>query len=191
MTHSYDERVIHDRLAPLARSAKAAVAAATAERLFPLYVLYSHAARESSDPGALRTALDDVWSAVLDGVPHGSSDPYEAALSLVPNADDPSWIPESAFAQNAAAAVAYAWRVWVTDDAQQAAWGLRQAIEAADYAAGSGSSASSGSLVDAAAEAIEHDIAVVESNTDGFRALLAESTSHDSWGWQLADRWHG
>lgn len=194
-TDTYSERVIHERLALLGRHAKAVVAAATAERLFPLYVLYSRIEREDSGLLVLRTALDDVWGALLNRALKSSSDPYEAALSLVPDVDDPSWIPESAFAQNAAAAVAYAWQTWVADDPQQAVWALRQSVEAADFAAQSEASAAflappSGSLVDAALNAIEYDLALAETATDGFDSLMDASTSHESWAWQLAHRWH-
>ena len=194
-TDTYSERVIHERLALLGRRAKAAVAAATAERLFPLYVLYSRVSQEVSGPLVLRTALDDVWGALLNRAPTSSLPPYEAALSLVPDVEDPSWIPESAFAQNSAAAVAYAWQTWVADDPQQAVWALRQSVEAADFAAQSETSAaslarSSGSLVDAALNAIEYDLALAETAIDGFGALMDASTSHESWGWQLAHRWH-
>lgn len=194
MTLAYSERAIHDRLAPLGRRSKTAVAAANAERLFPLYMLYSRAVCDMSTPVVLRSALDDVWAAVLTGMTNTSADPYGSALSLVPKDDDPTWVSESAFAQNAAAAVAYAWQVWVTDDAQQAVWGLRQTIEAADFAAQSDTQGpnlyfSPDALVEAAAAAIEHDIELAEHSADELLLLVEESKTQDSWAWQVAMRW--
>jgi hypothetical protein len=198
VTLNYNEQAVLERIALLSRSGKAAVAAAAAERLFPLYLLYSRAAPETSDSAALRKALDDVWSVALSGEESYASDPYEVALPLIPDVEDPSWIAESAFAQNAAIAVAYAWRAWTTDDAQEAVWGLRQSVEAADFAAESGTwGANSGltpeTLVDVAVEAIEHDVALAETSADDFTALMKESGSPNSWpkklgGWAPSER---
>ncbi|GAC1477129.1 MAG: hypothetical protein NVS1B16_08040 [Pseudarthrobacter sp.] len=56
----------------------------------------------------------------------------EAAEALVPLEDD-SWMDESALAEHAAGAVAYAIRSWLTGDAQEACWAARQIYEALDF----------------------------------------------------------
>ena len=104
--------------------ARALFAAACAERLFGLYAL--------GERERLRAALDLAWAesddaAALEGA-------RQTAEALVP-AEDADWVEASAFAQNAAAAVAYALRTRLTDHPQEAAWAARQVYDAADYAA--------------------------------------------------------
>ncbi len=49
--------------------------------------------------------------------------------------DEGEWILETGYGQNAAAAVAYAVRTWLTEDPQEGVWAARQVYEAADYGA--------------------------------------------------------
>jgi hypothetical protein len=55
----------------------------------------------------------------------------KTAEGLVPEEDD-SWVDECAFAQHAAAAVAYALRCRLSEGAQDAGWAARQVYEALD-----------------------------------------------------------
>jgi hypothetical protein len=54
---------------------------------------------------------------------------------LVPHDDDDSWSELSPLAQNAAAAVTYALRAWLSADAQDGVWAARQVYELADFIA--------------------------------------------------------
>jgi hypothetical protein len=131
----YDESELVKALSGTPRNARVMFAAACAERLQPLYAWF-HETSGQGDPDGLRAALDAAWQAVLE--PAGSEDLgqwQEAAELLVPDEEDEGWVDQSAYAQNAAAAVAYALRSWSADEPQDAGWAARQVYEAADYAA--------------------------------------------------------
>ncbi len=103
--------------------ARALFAAGCAERLF---ALYEHAGQ--GDPERLRAALDAAWDG--DDVARWQA----VAEELVP-AEDDDWVLATAYAENAATAVAYALRTRATDAPQEAVWAARQVYEAADFAA--------------------------------------------------------
>ncbi len=131
----YDEAQLVQALDAEPKAARVAFAAASAERLQPLYAWF-HEVSGQGDPEVLRAALDAVWDLVLGRPSPGDlRQLQEAAESLVPDEDVGKWSEQSAYAQNAAAAVAYAVRSWITNDPQQAGWAARQVYEAADYAA--------------------------------------------------------
>jgi len=130
---SYDESAIRARLARLDRASRTAYASACAERLWPLFERYAQATGEG-DPAVLRGVLDEVWLAA-QGVNAGDlSQAQEVAEDMVP-VDEGEWVLEMGHGQNAAAAVAYAVRTWLTEDPQEGVWAARQVYEAADYAA--------------------------------------------------------
>jgi len=130
----YDEVQLVQALSAETKAVRAAFAAASAERLQPLYEWF-HEACGQGDPATLRAGLDAVWELVRGlPAPDGLPQLQQAAESLVPDEDD-DWAEQSAYAQNAAAAVTYALGSWIDDDPQQAGWAARQLYEAADYAA--------------------------------------------------------
>lgn len=130
----YDERELIERIGALGRAGKTAFAAACAERLLPLYRRYVDAAGVGA-PEELAGIVEQVWE-VLRGADHDLTDARQVAVDLVPDDDAPGeWVLEGAYAQNAAAAVAYAVGAWLSDDAQQAVWAARQVFDAAEYAA--------------------------------------------------------
>jgi hypothetical protein len=101
----------------------------------PLYAWF-HEASGQGDPAVLRAALDTVWDLVLGlPAPDDLSQLQDAAESLVTDDEDPEWVDQTAYAQNAAAAVAYAVRTWISDDPEDAVLAATQLYEAADYAA--------------------------------------------------------
>ena len=117
------------------KAAQAAFAAASAERLQPLYVWF-HEVSGQGDPATLRSALDAVWDLVLGlPAPDNLSELQDAAESLVTDDEDANWVEQTAYAQNAAAAVAYAVSSWISADPQDAVSAATQLYEAADYAA--------------------------------------------------------
>jgi hypothetical protein len=131
----YDEAQLVRDLSAETKAARAAFAAASAERLQPLYTWF-HEVSGQGDPAVLRAALDAVWDLVLGlRAPDDLDRLQDAAESLVPDEEDDGWVEQSAYAQNAAAAVAYAVRSWISDDPEEAGWAARQLYEAADYAA--------------------------------------------------------
>jgi hypothetical protein len=132
----YDERAIVATLDAAPVLAKVRFAAACAERLVPVYQRFCDSTGQG-DVHVLRGALDLAWSLGAGGsaARQAVSDAQTASEALVPHDDDDDWVFASAYAQNAAAAVAYALRTWLADSAQEAAWAARQVYEAADYGA--------------------------------------------------------
>jgi uncharacterized protein YjaG (DUF416 family) len=130
----YDESTLLERLAGASPRARALFAARVAERLFGLYEYFAERSGQGA-PARLREALDAAWAAVDSDVPAAELERFqEVAEELVPEEDD-DWVTESAYGQNAAAAVAYALRARLTSDPQEAVWAARQAYDTTDYAA--------------------------------------------------------
>lgn len=130
----YNEKQIVTELARVDQKRQTAFAASCAERLMPLFAKYTSVTGDG-DPEGLRGVLDHVWNAV-----RGDDEGFELAAdrdvaeSMVPS-DEDDWVFEMGYGQNAAAAVVYAIRTWMSGDAQEAAWAARQVYEAADLAA--------------------------------------------------------
>jgi len=134
----YDEADLVRRLAAMPKPARVMFAAACAERLQPLYQRF-HDLTGQGDPDSLAATLEAVWRVVLAGQDQeGLAQRQGLAEELVPDEDDDSWTPESAYGQHGAAAVAYAVRTWLADNPAEAGWAARQVYEAADYAAQQG-----------------------------------------------------
>lgn len=131
---TYDEAEIGSALHELTLTKRVAFAAACAEWLYPSYEQF---ARTTSlgDLAALRSVVDTAWVlAKGEVVPFGTVDQQRLiAESLVPSDEDEDWSPLRPLAQNAAAAAAYALRVWPAGRTQEAVWAARQLYEAADY----------------------------------------------------------
>jgi hypothetical protein len=127
----YDETSLIERLTGASPDARALFAALSAERLFELYVLFAKRTGQG-DPGRLRAALDAAWAP--DGDPAALERWERIAEELVPEEDE-QWANVTAYAENAAAAVAYALLTRRTGDPEVAVLPARQAYEAADFAA--------------------------------------------------------
>ena len=134
LTEVYDEAALKERLSHLDKRAKTAFAAACADSLVPLQERYWSRAEESANESRARDILDSVWGAVSKDNAVVSSLASEAA-AFGPSDDEP-WLFDMGYAQNAAAALAYAIRTWLSDDVQEAAWAARQVCEAAEYSFG-------------------------------------------------------
>lgn len=130
VTLRYDEARLVEQLSRLPPAKRTAFAAVCAERMLPIYWWF-HARTGRGDPAALEDALSALWASLLGD----DSTPLEThrnvAEELVPHEDD-NWVDECAWAQHAAAAVAYAVRCRLTNDPQEAAWAARQVYEALD-----------------------------------------------------------
>jgi Protein of unknown function (DUF416) len=194
VTRIFSEGELIRRLIEVGRFEKTAFAAACAERLLPLFERY--ALKTGRDSLPLSQALAEVWRATA-----GGSEDYDLALQgqvaerLMPDEEDPAWVWESGYAQNAAASVAYAVRTWLTDDPQEAAWAARQVYEAADYAAqqpmterdlnapGTVQRLLENPIVQAAIEGIEADLALVEREGHIAVGALRERASREGSSW--------
>ena len=131
LTRVYDETAVKGRLSRMDKRAKTAFAAACAESLAALQNRYWDRTGGSGGAARTRDILDAAWDVASNGNADVSSLDSEAA-ALAPS-DDEEWSFDMGYAQNASAALAYAIRTWLSDDAQEAAWAARQIYEAAEY----------------------------------------------------------
>lgn len=133
VTAANDEGAIKARLDAADVSGQVGFASACAERLFPLYELFT-ARTGQGDPALLRDALDRAWAGE-SGATVGADVEHllEAVEGLVPDDDQPDFSVWSPLAQHAAAAVAYALRLWLSGESQNGVWAARQLFEVADY----------------------------------------------------------
>ena len=176
---SYDEAGLIERLSLMGRSSKVAFAAACAQRVLPLYIrFYGDGANPNAE--SLAKILESVWGAAegkttaLDGM-------AEVAESLVPP-DDDKWPTDPAYAQSAAASVAYAASVWQSNDPGDAELAARQVYDVADFAAWT-LSPIVGSVPPGAANSIERQL-VVQLALDGIeKDLAAAEDANGSEGW--------
>lgn len=176
---TYDEAEITARLVRLDRSRRTAFVAACAERLWPLFERYS-LVTGCGDAADLRTVLDQAWTVAQGGDAVDLESASTIAEELVPS-DEGEWVFEMGYGQNAAAAVAYAVRTWLTDDPQEGVWGTRQVYEAADYAAQHSLPDFDPNAVDAERRLLESS--AVQSALAGLATDLAavESSAGDGW----------
>ncbi len=125
---SYNEAEIMERLERLPADLRVSFAAACAQRLLPAYAEYS---KEIGDPpNGLNELAGHLWEGLEQGH-HSLNEGQEAdaCMSLMPDdADDELHI----YAQDAVAALTYAFRARISGDSQEAAWAARRAYEAFD-----------------------------------------------------------
>jgi uncharacterized protein YjaG (DUF416 family) len=130
----YDETANIQRLKNLPIRLRVLFALLTALRILPTYARF-HARTGRGDPAALQELVERLWRDV-SGEPMTEREAQAAvdrAMQLVPPEDD-GWDEESQpYAEDAAAAIAYALRARLTDDPQEAAWAARRVYEAADH----------------------------------------------------------
>jgi uncharacterized protein YjaG (DUF416 family) len=106
-------------------------AATAAERLLPAYVHFSHRAGRDN-PYLLTEILERLWRDI-QGIrmdPEELQQNIDLSMKLIPE-EDP-WIPGQEWADDAAAAVAYALRCRQNGKSQESAWAARRAYEALD-----------------------------------------------------------
>jgi hypothetical protein len=120
-----------DRLHPLFRTL---FAAAAAERLLQGYVRYTRLTGRGSS-AVLGQALNRLWGDI-EGQrmsPEQAKETLELVMTLMPREDDGPWVPEQAWAEDAAAALAYALRCRESGHSTESAWAARRAYEAIDH----------------------------------------------------------
>jgi uncharacterized protein YjaG (DUF416 family) len=130
----YDEVEIVQKLWQLPVRLRALFALLCALRVLPSYARF-HSKTGRGDPLALEALSERLWQD-LTGNTMAASElqlAVDSALRLVP-AEDDGWDEETQpYAEDAAAALAYALRARVTGDPQEAAWSARRVYEAADH----------------------------------------------------------
>jgi uncharacterized protein YjaG (DUF416 family) len=129
----FDDAELIARLAKLPNKLRVAFAAACAQRQLPNYEMFSKKSG-SGNPQIFEEALDSVWED-LQGRPVSDvelASTLEKCLSLIEGEkDDPD--EDAAYADDAAASVAYAIRARLTGAPQEAAWAAKRAYEAIDH----------------------------------------------------------
>lgn len=192
----YDEQAIRAGLESMSPEARVLFAAACAERLIPLYELFSELTKRG-DVSVLREGLKVAWSATDPGsvLREEIKRLRDVAEALVPDADDEDWSFSWAFAQTAAAAVTYALETWLSADAQNAVWASRQLYDVADFMVQEGASLHTyiedidenspvqlalKGIEDALREAPELDVTAMRASAeDDGRALRAQVEQND------------
>lgn len=128
----YDEALLVANLRTLRETGRAIFAASCAERMLPVYWWFHERTGGRGNPTALESALGALWDSLLGTVEAVTLEEHRnVAEELVPYEDD-SWVEECAFAQHAAATVAYAIRCRLSGNAEEAGWAARQVYEAID-----------------------------------------------------------
>jgi hypothetical protein len=178
----YDQRALLARLEPLNRGAKTAFASACAQRLLPLFERYARVAGVPAHAQRLAGILAAAWDFSSGRVIDVRSMDSEVE-SMAPKDYEGEWFMESGYGQNAAAAVAYAIRTWLTDDPQEAAWAAFQMYEVAEYAVAQAHAEMhpnvdvtdtvvvGSEIAQAALSAMEEDLAAVASTPPSWREL--------------------
>ena len=129
----FDEPDLIARLARLPSKLRVVFAALCAERQLPNYIQFSKRSGWGN-PNVLKDALESIWQDT-QGQPLTKAELetiLERCMASIPS-DEQDTKKEPAYAQDAAASVAYAIGARLTDDPKEAAWAARRAFEAVDY----------------------------------------------------------
>lgn len=130
-----DEEMTLRKLKRLAPRARVAFALAVATRLFPRYHAF-HIKTGRGDSSLLKSLIEKLW---LEAASPGQMklDDLETSaaqtMSLIPSEEE-GWDQETqAFAEDAASALAYAFRAALTGNPQEALWATRCALETIEF----------------------------------------------------------
>ncbi|MBS2018775.1 MAG: DUF416 family protein [Deltaproteobacteria bacterium] len=128
---TFDEERLVRSLEQLPVHARVAFASACAERLRSSYLAFAESTESGDKARAYAELLDRLW-ADLKGELMPEDDVQrlaEQATALIPDVEDDAY---DAYAEDAAAALSYAWGCRLLVDSQEAAWAARRAYEAVD-----------------------------------------------------------
>jgi uncharacterized protein YjaG (DUF416 family) len=133
-TLNFSEQWLIKKLDELPAPLRVLFAATAAERLLPAYLNYSRLTGRGN-PAALSAALERLWRDIEGQRMNGEQveESLELVMKLIPREDDSSWVPEQAWAEDAATAVAYALRCRENGRSTESAWAARRAYEALDH----------------------------------------------------------
>jgi uncharacterized protein YjaG (DUF416 family) len=130
----FNETELAQKVGELSTSFRTAFAAACAERLLPAYVAFWRRTHRG-DPATLSGILGRLWLD-LEGS-RTSADQEQAdidlCMNLIPHEDSGPWVAEQAYAEDAAAALAYALRARKSGLTQEAVWAAGRVYEAIDH----------------------------------------------------------
>jgi uncharacterized protein YjaG (DUF416 family) len=126
---AFDENLLVASLGATSCRARTLFAALVATRLITAYEIFCGHSNQQSQP--ISAALDLLWSHISDGAELDFAELAEGVLAYSPKEEDCS-LPLAAQAEDAVAALAYAFLTAESCDAQQAAWAARRSYEAAD-----------------------------------------------------------
>jgi uncharacterized protein YjaG (DUF416 family) len=130
----FNEESLKTELDRIAVPLRVVFAAAVAERLLPAYVSFSHKTRRGN-PHLLTEILERLWRDI-DGIKMGPEElqqNIDLSMELIPQEDEIPWIPDQAWAEDAAAAVVYALRTRQNGKSQESAWAATRAYDALDH----------------------------------------------------------
>lgn len=129
----YNEELLKEELNRMAVPLRVIFAAAVAERLLPAYVTFSHKTGRGN-PHLLTEILERLWRDI-DGIKMDLEElqrNIDLSMELIPQEDEEPWIPDQAWAEDAAVAVVYALCTRQNGKSQDAAWAARRAYDALD-----------------------------------------------------------
>jgi len=129
----FNEESLKTDLNRIAVRLRVVFAAAVAERLLPAYVTFSHKTGRGN-PHLLTEILDRLWRDI-DGIkmdPEELQQNIDLSMELIPQEDEIPWIPDQAWAEDAAVAVVYALCTRQNGKSQESAWAAGRAYEALD-----------------------------------------------------------
>lgn len=132
--HQYDEARNVEALGRLPARLQVVFALLCAFRLLPAYRRF-HARTGRGDPRALVEMVEALWADCVARTmgEDQAAERAEKCLQLIPSEDE-GWDEETQpYAEDAAAAVAYAYRSRLTASPQEAAWAGRRLFEAVDH----------------------------------------------------------
>lgn len=132
-TLRFDEAALIAKLDRVGRELRVAFAGMCAERIVSACPAYE-AVSGWRGGDVVRELLDRLWADLL-GRPMSSEELGEAietCMRAIPVEGERPWTPYEAYAEDAAAAVAYALQVRDTGQSREAAWAARRAYEAVD-----------------------------------------------------------
>ena len=121
---------LQNRLAAISPPCRRIFALSCAERLFPLYQLFSRRVVHAA-PNLLHSTLDHLWELTFRGEATNQEPFLSKYESLIPG-ENAEWTPLNPLVENAVAALAYA---CLSSEAENARWAAVQSYEAVDYIA--------------------------------------------------------
>jgi uncharacterized protein YjaG (DUF416 family) len=130
----FNEESLKAELNRIAAPLRVVFAAAAAERLLPAYVSFSHKTGRGN-PHLLTEILERLWRDI-DGIkmdPEELQQNIDLSMELIPQEDEIPWIPDQAWAEDAAVAVVYALCTRQNGKSQDSAWAARRAYNALDH----------------------------------------------------------
>jgi hypothetical protein len=132
----FNQELLISRLNAIRPPSRTVFALACADRLLPLYEVYSMKSVKGNWD-YLQTKSDNLWDQVLKGLVISDDEFLDEYPELAPGDDTPRAERTilDPLAENAVIALGSAWECHVSGESQKAFWAAEQAYEAIDYMA--------------------------------------------------------